>query len=72
MANIYTEAQKRATLKWRLKNKEKWNLYMADMNYDYRHKDMEANRRNNNLNYRYRQDCKYAVISKLFLKILLP
>ena len=69
--SLYTEAQKRATYNWRGKNKQKWNDYMKDINFNFRHNDIEANRLRNNTNYRTRQDNKYTVISKIFLKILL-
>ena len=71
MGKIYTLAQQKATMKWRLKNKEKWAEYMVHINHNYRHKDMDANRARQNSYYHYKKDCDYVSVAKVFRHILL-
>jgi hypothetical protein len=65
MGAEYTEAQKRATLNWRIKNKEKFNLYMKSLAYDYYHSHQEIRSVINAKNYLYKKE------SRIFRNILI-
>ena len=56
MGAEYTEAQKRATLNWRMNNKEKFNLYMKPFSHKYYHSHREIRSVINKKNYLYKKE----------------
>ena len=56
MGSKYTESQKRATLNWRIKNKEKFNSYMKPLSNKYYHSHKEIRSIINAKNYLYKKE----------------
>jgi|LauGreDrversion2_3_1035106.scaffolds.fasta_scaffold304318_1 hypothetical protein len=66
----YTEAQKKATYKWRANNREQYNNMLLKYTKKYYTDHLES-RREYGKNYnRLRREYDYNVVAKIFLKIL--
>jgi hypothetical protein len=57
MGAEYTETKKRATMNWRMKNKEKFNSYMKPFSHIYYHSHKEIRSKINAKNYLYKKEC---------------
>ena len=67
----YTQATKTAILKWREQNREDWNEKHNEHSKKYYKKNIQRQRQYGKDYYRYKRECSYVVVAKLFLKILL-
>jgi hypothetical protein len=68
---MYTEAQKKATLKWRMNNKEKWNNYHNEKGKEYYAQNSDEHKKKRMERYYYSKENSYSEVSKLFRKILI-
>ena len=71
MPYTYSEATKKATLKWREHNREDWNEKHNEHSKKYYKKYIEQRREYGKAYYQYRRECDYKIVAKAFLKILL-
>ncbi len=68
--HIYTEAQKRATYKWRAKNEEKVKEYALEYGNEYYAKNCEMVKIKRMKSYYRDRYFSYDITAKIFLKIL--
>jgi hypothetical protein len=65
----YTQAQKRATYKWRDNNKEEYNEYMLKLNMKYYFKNQEERKKKRMEQYYYNKENNFEEVWKTFRKM---
>ena len=65
-----TEAQKRATYNWRLRNKDQYKIKTNEYVKKYYANNSQKWNEKSVLRQRYNRECNYEIVAKIFLKIL--